>query len=94
MPPPDFCTARFSGGLVEIHSSVKLVDTSYSSGNTDGVHGVTRRFYTVRSTMSGWTQCLPFSGCHLVPFLQPCDEAALEDAFPEVLPDWEEEFSL
>lgn len=36
MPPPDFCTARFSGGLVEIHSSVKLVDTSYSSGNTDG----------------------------------------------------------
>lgn len=36
--------------------------------------------------MSGWTQSLPFSGCHLVPFLQPCDEAALEDGFPEILP--------
>lgn len=36
MPPPDFYTVRFSGGLVEIHSSVKLAGTSYSSGNPDG----------------------------------------------------------
>lgn len=36
MPPPDFYTVRYSGGLVEILSSVKLVDTSHSSGNPDG----------------------------------------------------------
>lgn len=94
MPPSDFYTVRFSVGLVEIHSSVKLWTLATPLEIVMGIPGVTRRLYTVRSTVSGWTQSLPFSGCHLAPFLQPCDEAALEDGFPEVLSDWEEEFSL
>lgn len=36
MSPSDFYTVRFSVGLVEIHSSVKLVDPIYSFGNRDG----------------------------------------------------------
>lgn len=59
-----------------------------------GIHGVTKGFFTVRSTMSGWTQSPHFSSCHLVPFLQPRDEEVPEDGFPEVLPDREEEFSF
>lgn len=45
MPPPDFYTVRFSGGLIEIHSSVKLVGTSYSSGNPDGYSWSNQRIF-------------------------------------------------
>lgn len=94
MPSPDFHTVSFSGGLVEIHSSVKPVDTSYFSGNTDGYSWSNQKILYCQINNVWMDTVSALSGCHLVPFLQPRDEAALEDGFPEVLPDWKEEFSL